>query len=389
MLTLCRDLRDFFVSLKLTVALIALSILLVLLATLDQVHLGVWAIQAKWFYSWIVWSPVGEFNIPIYFGGYTIGGFLLVNLLAAHIYRFQFTWRKLGIHLAHAGLILLIVGQLCTGLLQDEYQMRIDQGATSNFSESYRNVELAVTDTTDPQFDEVVAIPESPLARRQTVQHPKLPFRVTVKTWLPNSALRMRASTDGDSVEPIDGLGARIVATISPLTYKQDERNLPSALVQLDGPDGKIGTYLVSVHLLESQWFRYANHQYKLALRFARHYQPFSLTLLKFSHDTYAGTDIPKNFSSRVRLRTPDGSGDREVLIYMNSPLRYGGLTFYQSGFENNDRTTVLQVVRNPSWLVPYIACVVMTLGLLFQFGLHLVGFATRRTAATKASAAA
>lgn len=380
------DLRDFFVSLKLTVALIAFSIVLVLAATLDQVNLGVWAVQAKYFYTFIVWWPVGNVTLAVFPGGYTIGGLLLLNLIAAHVYRFKFTWRKAGIHLTHAGLILLIVGQLFTGLMQDEYQMRLDQGQTRNYSESYRNVELAITNTTDPKFDDVVAVPERALARKETVQHPKLPFRVTVKTWLPNSTLRMRASDDGATTESINGIGSRVVATIQPLTYKQDERNLPSALVQLDGPDGVIGTWLVSVHLLESQWFDYGGHKYKMALRFARHYQPFSLTLLKFSHDRYAGTDIPKNFSSRLRINTPDGSGDREVLVYMNSPLRHGGLTFYQSGFENNDRTTVLQVVRNPSWLVPYIACVVMTLGLLLQFGLHLVGFATRRTSTPAAA---
>ena len=37
-------------------------------------------------------------------------------------------------------------------------------------------------------------------------------------------------------------------------------------------------------------------------MRFQRRYLPFSLTLIKFSHDIYPGTDIPKNFSSRVRL---------------------------------------------------------------------------------------
>ena len=126
-----------------------------------------------------------------------------------------------------------------------------------------------------------------------------------------------------------------------------------------------------------------------MALRFARHYQPYTLTLLKFSHDRYPGTQIPRNFSSRLRLTTPDGRNDREVLIYMNNPLRYDGLTFYQAGFENNDRTTVLQVVRNPSWKLPYVACGVMALGLVWQFGLHLVGFGARRGSAAGAVARA
>ncbi|HWA86121.1 MAG TPA: cytochrome c biogenesis protein ResB [Opitutus sp.] len=388
MRTILRDLRDALVSLKLTVALIAFSIVLVLAATLDQVHLGVWAVQAKYFYTFIVWWSSGNLRLPVFPGGYAIGGLLLANLLAAHFYRFQLTPRKSGIYLVHLGLILLLVGQFLTGLLQDEYQMRLDEGETKNFSESYRNIELAITDLTDPNFDEVVAIPERPLARKEIIQHPQLPFRVAVKTFLPNSILQMRRG-DAPDTEPLNspqGVASHLVATIQPLTFKTDERNYPSALVELDGPDSAIGTWLVSTLLDQPQRFDFGGRSWKIALRFARHYQPFSLTLLKFSHDRYAGTDIPKNFSSRLHLASPDGRDDRDVLVYMNNPLRYGGLTFYQAGFANDDHTSVLQVVRNPGWLVPYIACSVMTLGFLIQFGLHLAGFVTKRRKLAAAS---
>ncbi|HNC24972.1 MAG TPA: cytochrome c biogenesis protein ResB [Opitutaceae bacterium] len=385
MLTILKDLRDLLVSLKLTVVLLVLSIILVLVATLDQVNLGVWAVQEKYFKTFVVFWKTGNVSIAVFPGGYTIGGLLLLNLLGAHFYRFKWEWRKVGIWLAHAGLILLLIGELLTGLMQDEYHLRLDQGQTKNYSESYRNIELAITDTSDPKFDEVVAIPEKPLSRLETIQHPKLPFRVEVKAFFPNSMLGMRAPAMG-SENPAavsQGAGTSVVATQRPLTYKENERNIPSAFVELVGPEGSLGTWLVSVALEDSQVFTAAGRTWKMALRFARHYKPYSLTLLKFSHDRYAGTEIPKNFSSRIRLTTPDGKDDREVLIYMNNPLRYAGLTFYQAGFENNDTTTVLQVVRNPSWLIPYIACGVITFGLLLQFGIHLVGFVTkRRTAA-------
>ncbi len=382
-----REVRDTLASLKLTVVLIVFSIVLILAATLDQVNLGIWAVQQKYFHSFAVFWRVGGVSLAVFPGGYTIGGLLLANLIAAHLFRFRLSWRKSGIYLVHTGLILLLVGELLSGLWQDEYQMRLDQGETKNFSESFRAVELAITDTTSPAFDDVVAVPESVLARQGAVQHPKLPFRVEIKSYLPNSSLQMRSGATGDTAGATAGVGARVMALPQPLTYKQDERNLPSALVELVGPEGPLGTWLVSVMLMEPQRFEFGGHAYKLALRFARHYKPFSLTLLKFSHDRYAGTDIPKNFSSRIRLTTPDGRDDREVLIYMNNPLRYAGLTFYQAGFENNDRTTILQVVRNPSWLMPYIACSIMTLGLCIQFGIHLVGFVAKRRTASPAAA--
>ena len=44
--------------------------------------------------------------------------------------------------------------------------------------------------------------------------------------------------------------------------------------------------------------------------------------------------------------------------------------------------STVLQVVRNPSWLTPYVGCLVVAAGMVIQFMIHLVGFTSRRKAA-------
>ncbi|MFO1513856.1 MAG: cytochrome c biogenesis protein ResB [Verrucomicrobiota bacterium] len=117
-------------------------------------------------------------------------------------------------------------------------------------------------------------------------------------------------------------------------------------------------------------------------MRPERYYKPFSIHLLEFRHDKYPGTDIPKNFSSRVRLSHPEKKENREVLIYMNSPLRYGGETYYQASFDQDNQGSILQVVRNPSWLTPYFACVLVSIGMIYQFLSHLIGFAVKRKAA-------
>jgi hypothetical protein len=373
-----REARDCLVSLKLTVLLLVFSMVLVFAGTLDQVNLGIWAVQAKYFRSFIIYTHLGELALPVFPGGYTIGGLLLANLIAAHIYRFTFDWRKLGILLTHFGLIVLLVGELLTGLWQEDFHMRLDQGETRNYAESFHANELAVIDTTDAKFDDVVAIPEGLLARKTPLQHPKLPFRIVTKTYYPNSTLHSRTQAEPAS-EATTGFGERITAAPAPVTHRPKESNMPTAFLELTGADGPIGTFLVSTQLVMPQEFKHAGRTAQIALRAKRSYQPFSLTLLKFSHDRYAGTEIPKNFSSRLHLKTPNGQDDRDVLIYMNNPLRYAGLTFYQSGFDNNDRTTILQVVRNPSWLMPYLACALMTLGLTTQFGIHLVAFVGKR----------
>ena len=74
-------------------------------------------------------------------------------------------------------------------------------------------------------------------------------------------------------------------------------------------------------------------------------------------------------------IRGGAGRDDREVRIFMNNPLRYGGRAFYQAGCENNDRTTILQVVSNPGWQLPYLCCAMIALGLAVQFGWQLFRF--------------
>lgn len=67
------------------------------------------------------------------------------------------------------------------------------------------------------------------------------------------------------------------------------------------------------------------------------------------------------------------------MLIRMNTPLRYGGETFYQASFEEGDRVSILQVVRNPAAITPYLACSLVAAGLITQFLMHLFGFAKKR----------
>jgi hypothetical protein len=172
------------------------------------------------------------------------------------------------------------------------------------------------------------------------------------------------------------------VAVAVAKTYKQDERNEPAAAVSLRRGGNVIGSWALASGFPQPKDFKVDSAPFSIVLRPKRYYRPFSITLEQFQHDRYAGTDIAKNFSSKVRLVDPAVHENREALIYMNHPLRYAGLTFYQAGFGNNDHTTVLQVMKNPSWLVPYISCGLMTLGLVIQFGMHLFSFVRKRVIA-------
>lgn len=380
---------DLITSLKLTIVCLCAAMVLIFAGTLAQVHLGIQEAQQRYFQSLFVWWPPdgNGWKIPVFPGGHLIGAVLLVNLVAAHARRFQWAWRKFGIHLTHAGLIIMLAGGLFTDLFAVESHMRLGNGETRNYSEDSRHDELAVIDTSDPEMDQVTAIPDSVLRRTRIIQHASLPFQIVVRNFFQNSRLQM-ANENPSGLAPIadHGPGAQVtVEALPPVTGTDDQNTITAAveIVPIDSAKGgspkSLGTWLVSDALGAPQTFSCAGRSWQLVMRSARHYKPYSITLQKFTHERYPGTEIPKNFASRITLIDPERSVDREVLIYMNHPLRYRGETFYQSGFQKDDSATILQVVRNPSFLAPYVACIVVAAGLLFQFGFHLVGFARRR----------
>lgn len=384
-----RTLVNVITSLRLTVVCLALALGLVFIGTIAQVKLGLYIVQEQYFSSYFIWwGPQGSsFKIPVYPGGYLIGGVLLLNLIGAHIKRFELSRKKFGIFIIHAGLILLLVGQLASQLFQVESYMAIDEGSHKNYSESGRESELAIIDVTEPT-NTVVAIPQKVLAEKKEIIHASLPFKVRVNAFYDNADPKL----EGNSV----------VFQQQPFQVAMNKRNIPAANIEIVTDEGSKGPFALSnwkteknlVQIMAETFrssfkqdfiqpgqFSYKGRNYEVAMRPVRYYKPFTIQLLDFTHDRYPGTEIPKNFSSRVRLIRPETGENREVLIYMNNPLRYWGETYYQGGFEPGDTVSILQVVRNPSWLTPYIACALVSLGLLVQFLSHLIGFAKKRTA--------
>jgi hypothetical protein len=371
----------FFSSLRLTVVLLGLGLVLVFWGTLAQVDLGLYKAQNEFFRSFFVfWKPKGaSFKIPIFPAGYLVGGLLLINLVAAHVTRFKFTRKKAGIWLVHVGIILLLLGQLLTDFLSRESILRLREGQVKNYTETEREAELALIDTGDAETDKVVAIPQRILATRKEISHPEMPFKVVVKQFFPNSQVQERDASTGSPAAADHDIGARAIVQNLPRVTTMEERDVPSAVIEILTAQGSLGTWLVSEFINRAQEVVFNGRTYLLELRPRRHYKPFSLRLLDFNHDLYAGTDIPKNFSSRVQLERPESGENREILIYMNNPLRYAGETFYQASFDPDDHGTVLQVVHNPSWLTPYLSCILVGAGLVIQFMSHLLGFISKR----------
>ncbi len=413
----------FLSSLRLTVVLLALGIVLIWVGTVAQADEGLYQAQARYFKSWVVlgFNMFGHHVPMIWPGGYLLGVSLLVNLLAAHISRFQLTWKKLGIHVAHAGIILLLVGQLVTDIFSRETQIRFfEEGEAKSYAESASNYELVFTTSADAQHNQEISIPGSLLARGGVITDPQLPFSIRVKEYYHNSDLSFRApmAQNGPAIST-NGVAANFDFFSRPDTKKMDERNIPTAVFEIIGPNGSLGDWVASdwvndPEMLNVLWEGYQRDvgpdmantimsradqpqtvqangkQFSFVMRPERLWMPYSLTLLKATHSVYVGSDTPKDFRSRVLLQNPKTGEKRETDIYMNSPLRYAGQTFYQYQMGAAEMAhqggrpaiSVLMVVRNPSWLTPYIGCLLVAAGLVIQFLSHLVKFLSRRNTA-------
>jgi ABC-type transport system involved in cytochrome c biogenesis permease subunit len=522
-----------FASLRLTVALFALSIVLVLVGTLAQIDHDIWFVVHEYFRTWIAWVDfqvffprdwhvVGMFPFP---GGWTLGGLLGVNLLAAHLTRFKVTgkgqslwigwgliaagmfftyavvqsglgdtvrsqlsaefsnglwhalrfalgagtlffayvltlsyktransgsgwlwwlaaafcavlvaftlwlffnpgarldasglrilWqlikgataglillagcylvfgRRAGVVLLHGGIALMMFSELHTGLTAKEARMQIAEGQTVNFAEDMRSAELAITNKSDLQEDEITVIPayilEAAAKSGEPISLPNLPFKIRVVEFVPNAVTRL--AQPGEKSQADSGWGAmRILEERLQSTGASNEQavDLPAAFLELLSEDGKsLGTYLAwtlpsAASLTDN--INVGGKPIEMAMRFKRYPKPYSVKLLDFRYDRYVGTEKAKNFSSEVQLTAPENDVDKTARIYMNNPLRYGGDTLYQADWDKEtEQGTVLQVVSNTGWMIPYVSCMLVATGMLYHFGLTFSRFVERKTTA-------
>lgn len=378
-------------SLKLTIILLGFAMALIFFGTLDQVDFGIYEVQKRYFGSFFTtWSyppqwPAGKFLswfiLPLP-GGYLLAILLLINLIAAHFKYFVPKWNKIGIVMIHLGIILLIVSGIVSSLFQEESQMLLIHDQPSNHSQVLRENELVIIDKSNPDKDQTHTISEKLLRSSSQIKIPNTPLSLKLQKFYPNSYIGLR-SQNPEVKEPnlaTQGAGIKmdIVVFPKPITYKPDEVKGATAYITVYGEDDPedIGTWLISTIIDERfppQKISFQEKTYEISLRPKRIILPFALKLLKFNHDLYPGTDIPRNFSSLVEIIDPNKPTNRTVLIYMNNPLRYEGYTFYQSSYQGQN--SILQVIKNPGWLLPYFCILLIGLGLTLHFLLHLLKF--------------
>ncbi len=455
---------DFFRSLKLTVVLLALAMVLVFAGTLAQVDKGIWTVMDQYFRCFVARIDLHVFfprsmDIPdVWFpfpGGFLIGFMLVANLIAVHWANFKvqvrggrrtagiiflllgvlvtagvmFGWgtapvaatenaafwrvflrlgrgtlaavvfymaclllyrKRAGMVLLHGGILFLLIGEFATALYAVEANMTIREGETIDYIDHSQQLELSFAETSNPDYDVVTVVPGDALKDGALIKPGELPFDIEVVRHMANSSrpqpLDSIPLAHRKHYPKYAGHGARLhVAEQPEATGATGMQNAPAVDVELfDRATGdSLGRYILSLwfypNFVNRSWdmptaIQAGGKEYSAYFRFRREYlkspsgNPYSIKLLDFVHEKYEGTQMPKDFASQILLVNEGDDVSRELRIWMNNPLRYARRTFYQSGYLPDDSGTVLQVVRNDSWMIPYISCMIVFVGMASQF---------------------
>ncbi len=345
------------------------------------------------------WIP-GEPNLRILWQ-LLQGGLAGVPLLIGFIYIFG---RRGANALIHFGVGLLMIGQFAFGDRQLEQRLTMVEGEVTNMLRSLDQVELAVIDRSDAKVDRVIAIPESRLIEAESSKKPlhdeRLPFDIEVLRYMGNSALgdrNKKTDSDTEPAVPDEGQGrVYFAAEREAAGGASSQMDLASTYVRFIDPKSKatLGTYLLSQYFSDFELISSRadqrdtydtvavnNKTFEVGLRFKRIPKPYWVKLDNVERKFYSGSATPRDYSSFVRM-VDDSGQDREARIWMNNPLRFMGETFYQSDYSelmDGKERTGLQVVANEGWMIPYVCCMLVLMGLTVHFSDTLVRFAGRQ----------
>jgi ABC-type transport system involved in cytochrome c biogenesis permease subunit len=316
-----------------------------------------------------------------------------------------------GIVLLHTGVALLMFSELQVGFYAKENMLALVEGQKSSFLRDMRERELAIVHRQDDDSEKVVAVPEAALIAAvaagqagdledQIVDTPSLPFVLRVDRFHRNSHLR--SVLPGEDTSGTSGLGTFATSIeVDPVTGMDDSHDMSSLQVTLlDRDTGmELETLLLAQDVSEMRTVPIAEQatvngsDYQFYLRFQRNYRDYEVELLDVSRTNYVGSATPRDYRSEIVIRDRETGASEEFTLWMNNPLRYRGETFYQSGYnETPDGTemTTLSVVRNTGWMLPYIACMIVAVGMFAKFGQTLGRYLSRvgRSGASSPAAA-
>lgn len=329
---------------------------LLVIGTVAQKDLGLYAAQHLYFSSWILWW--GPFRLP---GAYMTLAAITLCLAAKFLLYSPWRWHQAGIILTHLGVLILLIGGLVTALSQKEGYMLLGEGQSSSVISDYHARVLYIAEG----GQNIAAVPFDTLKSGEAIAA-SLPFKLT-----PSTICRNCQPAPVKKPEGRHGLAREISLRSAPLD-QSDEANLSGFSFVIQGAGEQDGEYLVMEEIPHRPEIEMAGKTYSISLSRAQTELPFAIELKNFERVVHPGTDMASGFSSDITVQ--DGAVAWPYLIRMNEPLRYKGYTFYQASFSlrPDGEYSILSVVQNKGRIFPYLGGIIIFAGLFLHIFIRL-----------------
>lgn len=377
-----------------TILLLLLGVL-TWLATLEQIDKGLYPTLNKYFH-WKQLFLIPEIKgktIPIPLpGGYWVSALLLLNLTLGGVLRIRKGVKQIGVIIAHFGIIFMLAAGGVAHHFSDRGNMAVGEGEVSDTAEDYFEyvVEIAEIKESKPENIHVIRgeyLTDLTGANRRVFRLPELPFDLEIAGYFRNAvpvSVNERAPSSGQ--EAFDGYF---------LAERPDEINAEgnraachARVLHRDGT--KSAPFILAGASFYPFTVQHDGRVFTVDMRKRLWPMPFKVRLDEFTAAFHPGTAMASKFVSKI-TRIENGS-EAPVVIQMNEPMRYEGLTFFQAsygppGAGPGDRMySVFEVVKNPADKWPEYSLYVVAFGLLVHFVMKLAGFLGKGSRKKKAA---
>ena len=296
--------------------------------------------------------------------------------------------RKAGMVLLHLGIAGLMFNEIYVSVTNEEQILSFVEGESVSYAVDLRATEFAIIDRSDPDVDTFTVIPgqqiQNSVRNGSKIDEPDVPFVVECLKYMPNSEL----SAIGPMQENLAdrGIGKSTQATLRRAVTGTDvdrRSDRAAAYVRISNrkSGALLGNFLVSQQIYENDFVdpvEVDGKSYFIGLRLKHIYKPYDVKLDDVKAEYYPGTGTPRHFASNIVITNREDGMSSEQKIWMNNPLRYRNETFYQTNYAplpDGSESSSLQVVKNRGWMIPYVCCMFVMLGLMYQFGATLLKF--------------
>jgi len=376
-LWLARELVGLFGSMRLTVVLLGCLFVLTFIGTVGQVQRGIYEVQKEIFEGWWFWW--GWLPVP---GAFPVMALLFVNLVVGGLLRMRWQLRNSGILIVHLGISLLLLAGFVKLHFSVSGNLALFEGRANSLFVSFHEWELVllqqdgdtVRERTLPAESFAAAASDGPVH----IDTGSLPFQLVVQGWLENCRPLPKGPLVQAQTPVIDG----VYVEVEPLRREREQNVAGCYIDVVDQTTGQLRSAILwgaERRPFDDRRFPFTftagGQRYGLDLRRVVWDLPFNVRLDKFQKQDHPGTTNPRDYSSWVTVREP--TGDRQVHIFMNAPLRKDGYVIYQANWGPQDGSgppmySVFEVARNPSDVWPKFACYVIAFGLIVHFGRKL-----------------